>query len=260
VADAFDSLTTSRSHRDAHTVEEAVAELHRRAGAQFDPSIVGALERGLTRRVWEPTQLAPRLMVTAGVAFDHDDPTASDLMAELAGLVPVSPVLVTPELVSPVLVTPELVRPAYHGVGPAGEEAPCAEIVRQTGVLDNVAVILEAQTTPYEQVRQFGADLPLSSRIIKVCNAYDDLAGSNPGSARRNTAIERIHLGLGYEYDPPGGRCLGPGACPPRPVGDGRCAPGTSRQRLGGLGTPRLLCQDDLTFAKSASCAHHSPR
>jgi hypothetical protein len=77
-----------------------------------------------------------------------------------------------------------------------------AEIVRQTGVLDNVAVILEAQTTPYRQVREFGEDLPLSSRIIKVCNAYDDLAGDSPTPARRNTAIERIHLGLGYEYDP----------------------------------------------------------
>jgi len=77
-----------------------------------------------------------------------------------------------------------------------------AEIVRQTGVLDNVAVILEAQTTPYRQVREFGEDLPLSSRIIKVCNAYDDLAGDRPSPARRDTAIERIHLGLGYEYDP----------------------------------------------------------
>jgi hypothetical protein len=77
-----------------------------------------------------------------------------------------------------------------------------AEIVRQTGVLDNVAVILEAQTTPYRQVREFGEPLPLSSRIIKVCNAYDDLAGKNPGIARRDAAIERIHLGLGYEYDP----------------------------------------------------------
>ncbi len=77
-----------------------------------------------------------------------------------------------------------------------------AEIVRQTGVLDKVAVILEAQTTPYVQVREFGEVLPLSSRIIKVCNAYDDLAGSNPGPARRDAAIERIHLGLGYEYDP----------------------------------------------------------
>jgi len=77
-----------------------------------------------------------------------------------------------------------------------------AEIVRQTGVLDKVAVILEAQTTPYVQVREFGEVLPLSSRIIKVCNAYDDLAGNNPGPARRDAAIERIHLGLGYEYDP----------------------------------------------------------
>lgn len=77
-----------------------------------------------------------------------------------------------------------------------------AEIVRQTGVLDNVAVILEAQTTSYRQVRELGEDLPLSSRIIKVCNAYDDLAGDSATLARRDTAIERIHLGLGYEYDP----------------------------------------------------------
>jgi HD domain len=77
-----------------------------------------------------------------------------------------------------------------------------AEIVRQTGVLDNVAVILEAQTTPYRQVREFGEILPLSSRIIKVCNAYDDLTGNNSGRGVRDAAIERIHLGLGYEYDP----------------------------------------------------------
>ncbi|MHB1475682.1 MAG: HD-GYP domain-containing protein [Dermatophilaceae bacterium] len=77
-----------------------------------------------------------------------------------------------------------------------------AEIVRQTGVLDKVAVILEAQTTPFRQVREYGEDLPLSSRIIKVCNAFDDLAGDSSGPAQRDAAIERIHLGLGYEYDP----------------------------------------------------------
>jgi hypothetical protein len=77
-----------------------------------------------------------------------------------------------------------------------------AEIVRQTGVLDNVAVILEAQTTSYRHVRELGEDLPLASRIIKVCNAYDDMAGSRPARARRNSAMERINLGLGYEYDP----------------------------------------------------------
>jgi hypothetical protein len=77
-----------------------------------------------------------------------------------------------------------------------------AEIVRQTGVLDNVAVILEAQTTSYRHVRELGEDLPLASRIIKVCNAFDDMAGARPTPARRSTAMERINLGLGYEYDP----------------------------------------------------------
>jgi hypothetical protein len=75
-----------------------------------------------------------------------------------------------------------------------------AEIVRTTGVLDQVAAVLEAQTTPYRQVREFGQDLPLSSRIIKVANAYDDLAG--PDGIDDERAMERIHLGLGYEYDP----------------------------------------------------------
>ena len=74
-----------------------------------------------------------------------------------------------------------------------------AEIVRTTGVLDTVAAILEAQTTPYRQVREFGQDLPMSSRIIKVANAYDDLCAPDGNDER---AMERIHLGLGYEYDP----------------------------------------------------------
>ena len=100
VADAFDSLTTSRSHREAYSVEEAVAELHRRAGTQFDPVIVASLERGLARRKWRTTQLEPRLMATAGRAFDHDDPEASDLMAGLAGPEPVGR---APDGMAPVL-------------------------------------------------------------------------------------------------------------------------------------------------------------
>jgi putative nucleotidyltransferase with HDIG domain len=85
VADAFDSLTTSRFHRDALTVAEALDELRKRAGTQFDPTIVAALERSLARHPWEPTRLEPTLMATAGRAFDHDDPAASDLMAEPEG-------------------------------------------------------------------------------------------------------------------------------------------------------------------------------
>ena len=77
-----------------------------------------------------------------------------------------------------------------------------ADIVRRTGVLDNVAVILEAQTSPYRQVREFGQDLPMPSRIIKVANAFDDLCGGQLGGPDEARAMERIHLGLGYEYDP----------------------------------------------------------
>ncbi len=81
-------------------------------------------------------------------------------------------------------------------------EADTVAIVRETGVLESVAVILEHQTTPYRRVRELGEEIPLSSRIIKVCNAYDDLTGGHRGSRARDAAVERIYLGLGYEYDP----------------------------------------------------------
>ena len=76
-----------------------MAELQLRVGTQFDPSIVAALERGLARQKWTPTQLEPGLMATAGRAFDHDDPAASDLMA---GLAPPEPVGHAPHDMAPV--------------------------------------------------------------------------------------------------------------------------------------------------------------
>jgi diguanylate cyclase (GGDEF)-like protein len=50
VADAFDAMTSDRPYRKALTVEEAVAELHRCSGTQFDPAVVAALlhELGVT--------------------------------------------------------------------------------------------------------------------------------------------------------------------------------------------------------------------
>ncbi|CCH79752.1 putative lipoprotein [Nostocoides japonicum T1-X7] len=78
-----------------------------------------------------------------------------------------------------------------------------ALIVRRTGVLDDVAHVIERQTTPYRQVREFGEELPMASRIIKVVNAYDDLTEAAGGGPQgHDAALERIHLGLGYEYDP----------------------------------------------------------
>lgn len=81
-------------------------------------------------------------------------------------------------------------------------EADTVAIVRETGVLDDVATILEHQTTPYRQVRELGEQIPLASRIIKVANAYEDLTAGARGPRARDSAFERIYLGLGYEYDP----------------------------------------------------------
>jgi HD-GYP domain-containing protein (c-di-GMP phosphodiesterase class II) len=47
VADAFDAITTERSYRAAAGPEEAIRELQRQAGAQFDPAVVDALEAHL---------------------------------------------------------------------------------------------------------------------------------------------------------------------------------------------------------------------
>lgn len=76
------------------------------------------------------------------------------------------------------------------------------DIVRETGVLDDVAEILEHQTTPFRQMRELGEEIPLASRILKLVNAYEDLTGGRTSASARDEAIERIHLGLGYEYDP----------------------------------------------------------
>jgi diguanylate cyclase (GGDEF)-like protein len=47
VADAYDAITTDRSYRPASTPAEAVEELRRKAGVQFDPAVVCALEAHL---------------------------------------------------------------------------------------------------------------------------------------------------------------------------------------------------------------------
>jgi hypothetical protein len=59
VADAFDSMTSTRSYRRGRPVDEAVTELERCAGTQFDPTMVAALIRAVRRHGWSPAQPRP---------------------------------------------------------------------------------------------------------------------------------------------------------------------------------------------------------
>jgi response regulator RpfG family c-di-GMP phosphodiesterase len=66
VADSFDAMTSGRVYRPGMNVEDAVAELRRCAGLQFDPAVVAAFERALEAHafprpdwsVQRPTRLA----------------------------------------------------------------------------------------------------------------------------------------------------------------------------------------------------------
>lgn len=60
VADAFDAITTDRSYREASSLNEALVELYRGAGKQFDPAVVAALERCVGRGL----ELVPQLEAT----------------------------------------------------------------------------------------------------------------------------------------------------------------------------------------------------
>lgn len=62
--------------------------------------------------------------------------------------------------------------------------------------------VLAAVHEPYRQQLEIGRELPVEARIIKVVNAYDDLTEGSYGQRVVHLALERLHLGLGYEYDP----------------------------------------------------------
>lgn len=53
--DAFDAMTSTRAYRRSLSVDEALAELRRCSGTQFDPRVVEALEAVVKDIGWEPT-------------------------------------------------------------------------------------------------------------------------------------------------------------------------------------------------------------
>jgi hypothetical protein len=77
VADAFDSMTTTRSYREAKSIEFALGELRKGAGTQFDPVVVEAFIAAIEKEPWQlPEPAAKPADPTTVTVKDHDDPTA----------------------------------------------------------------------------------------------------------------------------------------------------------------------------------------
>ncbi|HEX6449637.1 MAG TPA: HD domain-containing phosphohydrolase [Trebonia sp.] len=76
-----------------------------------------------------------------------------------------------------------------------------AEVIQQARVLDSVADIVRRQSDPCRPAVR-GQEPPLSSRIIRAANAFDDLVGSSVEVSRATAAVERLRLDTASEYDP----------------------------------------------------------
>jgi HD domain len=89
-----------------------------------------------------------------------------------------------------------------------------ADVIQQAQVLGSVAEIVRRQNEPYRDVdpapggsgvrpgHTVAAAPPLSSRIIKAANAFDDLVGSSLDPGRAAAAVQRLRLDTASEYDP----------------------------------------------------------
>jgi len=77
-----------------------------------------------------------------------------------------------------------------------------AEVIQQAKVLDAVAEIVRRQSEPYRPADPAAGEVPLSSRIIRAANAFDDLVGSSVEPSRAAAAVERLRLDTATEYDP----------------------------------------------------------
>jgi hypothetical protein len=74
-----------------------------------------------------------------------------------------------------------------------------AAVIRQTATLQRVADIVERQ---FDGVRgRDELEVPVASRIIAVCNTYDDLVGSGYDGDRRMQALESLRLSTATMYD-----------------------------------------------------------
>jgi len=90
-----------------------------------------------------------------------------------------------------------------------------ADVIQQAQVLGSVAEIVRRQNEPYRDTDHAANGRagfaepsgpppgpPLSSRIIKAANAFDDLVGSSLDPGRAAAAVQQLRLDTASEYDP----------------------------------------------------------
>lgn len=83
----------------------------------------------------------------------------------------------------------EMTRAVTQLIGDVPQLSPLVPLVSHVG-------------TPFRRSREFGEHIPLPSRIVRVANALDDITEGARSARARAVALERLHLGLGYDYDP----------------------------------------------------------
>jgi HD-GYP domain-containing protein (c-di-GMP phosphodiesterase class II) len=87
VADAYDAMTTDRPYRRAKTPEEAVRELYRVAGKEYDLNVVRALEDELVARGVLKGPVVPAALEAAGSSAVEQE-VGADAAARAARVVP----------------------------------------------------------------------------------------------------------------------------------------------------------------------------
>ena len=74
-----------------------------------------------------------------------------------------------------------------------------AEVIRQAGVLNEVAHLVRCQNWPS---RGHEPPPPAGSKIIRAANAFDDMVGGSTDRDRTAAALERLRMDTATEYDP----------------------------------------------------------
>jgi response regulator RpfG family c-di-GMP phosphodiesterase len=94
-----------------------------------------------------------------------------------------------------------------------------AEVIRRTGVMDQVADVIELSAVPLAAINRGRhedgdllavggpegkppADIAQEAGIVRVSNAFDDLVGAEPSYQRQQLALQQIRVGEYTSFDP----------------------------------------------------------